>query len=138
MKQLEKENIIGMKWIYIPKFNRDKVFVENKSKIIIKNYSQIQRIDFKKTYNVTAHLESFYLLLAIIASLNLYLWQLDFVDTYLNSNIDFDMYIKQPQEFVEKRSDIVWKFCKTLYRTIQDRHDWFKILSTTYKKLEYK
>ena len=137
MKQLEKENIIGMKWIYIPKFNRDKVFVENKS-IIIKNYSQIQRIDFKKTYNVTAHLESFYLLLAIIASLNLYLWQLDFVDTYLNSNIDFDMYIKQPQKFVKKRSDIVWKLCKTLYRTIQGRHDWFKTLSTTYKKLEYK
>jgi len=82
--------------MYVPKFNRNKVFVENKSKIIIKNYSQIQRIDFKKTYDVTTHLESFYLLLAIIASLNLYLWQLDFVATYLNSNIDFNMYIEQP------------------------------------------
>jgi len=73
-----------------------------------------------------------------MASFNLHLWQLDFVATYLNSNIDFDMYMKQPQEFTEKEGDMVWKLCKTLYGTIQGRHDWFKTLSTAYKKLEYK
>jgi len=46
--------------------------------------------------------------------------------------------MEQPQEFSEKRGDIVWKLCKTLYGTIQGKNDWFMILSTAYKKLEYK
>ena len=81
--------------MYVLKFNENKVFVEKKLKIIVKDYSWIQKVNFKKIYTVTACLESFCLLLAIVASFDLYLWQLDFVTAYFNSNIDFNMYIEQ-------------------------------------------
>ena len=80
--------------MYAPKFNRDRAFVEKKSRIITKSYSQIQEVDFKKIYTATTYLESFCLLLNIIASLDLYLQQLYFVATYVNSDIDFDMYME--------------------------------------------
>ena len=51
-------------------------------------------MDFKDIYIVTARLESFYLLLVIVASLGLHMWQLDFVVAYLNNDIDFDIYME--------------------------------------------
>ena len=89
------------------KVQQDEVFVENKSKIIAKGYSQIQEVDFKKTYAIAACLESFQLLLAIIASLHLYLQQLDFVAAYFNNNIDFNVYMKQSHRFAERKGDMV-------------------------------
>jgi len=59
--------------MYVLKFNGDRTFVEKKSKIVMKGYLQIQEVDFKETYTVTACLESFWLLLAIIVSLGLHL-----------------------------------------------------------------
>ena len=57
---------------------------------------------------------------------------------YLNSDIDIDIYMKQPKGFVLEGGDIVWKLCKTLYSTMQECYDWFKTLSQTYKDLGYK
>ena len=57
---------------------------------------------------------------------------------YLNSDIDFDVYIEQPKGFVEEGGNMVWKLRKTLYSTMQRGHDWFKTLSHTYYDLGYK
>jgi len=51
-------------------------------------------VDFEDTYTAMARLESFCLLLAIVALTGLHLWQLDFMAAYLNSNIDFDVYME--------------------------------------------
>ena len=91
----------------MPNFNDNRMFVDKKSRIVAKEYLQIQEIDFEETYTTTACLKLFQLLLAIVALLGLYLWQLDFVIAYLNSNIDFNIYIKQLLDFVESRDNIV-------------------------------
>ena len=57
---------------------------------------------------------------------------------HLNSDINFDTYIKQLLGFVEEGGNIVWKLCKILYGTMQGGHNWFKTLSDTYKELEYR
>jgi len=43
------------------------------------------------------------------------MWQLNFVVAYLNSNIDFDIYILQPKGLTKREDNMVWKFYKTLY-----------------------
>ncbi|KAJ3564398.1 hypothetical protein NP233_g8320 [Leucocoprinus birnbaumii] len=131
------KNVIGSKWVYAPKFDGDGALEGRKSRIVTMGYTQIQGVDFDETYAATARLESFRLILAIVALLDLVLWQLDFVAAYLNSNIDFDVYMEQPQGFVEGGGDKVWKLQKTLYGTMQGGHDWFKTLSKTYKELGY-
>jgi len=45
------------------------------------------------------------------------------VVAYLNSDIDFDVYIEQPKGFVEEGGDMVWKLQKTLYGTMQGEHN---------------
>jgi len=51
-------------------------------------------MDFKKIYTATVRLEFSQLLFTIIILKRLYLWQLDFVTAYLDSNINFNVYIK--------------------------------------------
>ena len=50
VERIEETNIISVKWVYILKFDDDGIFVDKKSKIIAKKYSQVQGVDFKETY----------------------------------------------------------------------------------------
>ena len=132
------KNVVGSKWVFAPKFDGEGSLTSRKARIVAQGFTQVQRVDFEETYAATACLESFQLLLAIVASKNLHLWQLDFVAAYLNSNINFDVYMEQPEGFVEgEEREKVWKLHKTLYGTMQGGHDWFKILSKVYQELGY-
>ena len=75
---------------------------------------------------------------AIGAKLDLKLWRIDFVGVYLNSITKEDVYMKQPEGFVEPRfEDHACKLVHTIYGTMQGTHDWYKTLGTTYDKLNY-
>jgi hypothetical protein len=75
---------------------------------------------------------------AIAAKLNLKLWRIDFVGAYLNSLTKEDIYMKQPEGFVEPGyEDYVCKLVHTIYGTMQGGHDWFETLGTSFNQLNY-
>jgi len=67
-------NMIGTKWVYVLKFNGDGGLSDRKARIVAQGFFQIQGVDFEDTYAAMTRLESFYLLLAIVASTGLHLW----------------------------------------------------------------
>ncbi len=75
---------------------------------------------------------------AIATKYDLKLWWIDFIGAYLNSLIKADIYIKQPEGFVEPGfEDYVCKLVHTIYGTMQGAHDWYETLMETYNKLGY-
>jgi len=75
---------------------------------------------------------------AIAAKLDLKLWQIDFVGAYLNSLTKEDIYMKQPEGFVQPGfEDYVCKLVHMIYGTMQGTHDWYETLTNTYNKLAY-
>src|SRR5277367_4613666 len=75
---------------------------------------------------------------AVVAKLDLKLWRIDFVGAYLNSLTKEDIYMKQPEGFVEAgHEDYVCKLIHTIYGTMQGAHDWYETLSETYNNLGY-
>ena len=75
---------------------------------------------------------------AIAAKNNLKLWRIDFVGAYLNSLTKEDIYMKQPEGFIEPGfEDHACKLVHTIYGTMQGGHDWYETLSTTYDDLGY-
>src|ERR1700678_1111602 len=75
---------------------------------------------------------------AIAAKHNLKLWRINFVGAYLNSLTKEDIYMKQPEGFVEPGyEDDVAKLIHTIYSTMQGGHDWYQTLSGTYDDLCY-
>jgi hypothetical protein len=56
----------------------------------------------------------------------------------LNSLTKEDIYMKQPEGFVEPGfEDYVCKLVHTIYGTMQGAHDWYETLAATYKRLGY-
>ena len=75
---------------------------------------------------------------AMAAKLNLKLWKLNFIGEYLSSLTKEDIYMKQPEGFVEPGyEEYVCKLIHTIYGTMQGGHDWYKTLSKTYDDLGY-
>jgi hypothetical protein len=75
---------------------------------------------------------------AIAAKHNLKLWRLDFIGAYLNSVTKEDVYMKQPECFVEKRKeDHACKLVHSIYGSMQAGHDWYTTLCNTYNNLGY-
>ena len=75
---------------------------------------------------------------AIAAKHDLKLWRIDFVGAYLNSLTKEDIYMKQPEGFVQPGfEDYVCKLVHTIYRTMQGAHDWYETLRDTYDRLGY-
>jgi len=75
---------------------------------------------------------------AIAAKLDLKLWRIDFVGAYLNSLTKEDIYMKQPEGFVQPGfEDYVCKLVHMIYGMMQGTHDWYETLTSTYDKLGY-
>ena len=83
-------------------------------------------------------LESVRMTAAITVKFDLKLWWIDFVGAYLNSLTKEDIYMKQPEGFIETGyEDYVCKLIHTIYGTMQGGHNWYETLSTTFNDLGY-
>jgi len=83
-------------------------------------------------------LESVRMTAAIATKYDLKLWRIDFIGAYLNSLTKEDIYMKQPEGFIEPGfEDYVCKLVHTIYGTMQGAHDWYETLTATYDKLGY-
>ena len=65
---------IGCKWIYKRKIGADGNVETYKTKLVIKDYSQCEDIDYQKTFSPVAMLKSIHTLLAIAAYYDYEIW----------------------------------------------------------------
>lgn len=134
----EGKRVIGLKWIYGLKYNAEGEVVRKKARLVAQGFNQIPGVDFDQTYASVARLESMRMCLAIIAHLDLHLWQIDFVAAYLNSTNKFEVYTEQAPGFVASGEEhLVYRANKTVYGMMAGAHDWEQELSTTYNATGY-
>ena len=131
-------NIMDSMWVYDIKWDGEGNRIKDKAHLVGKEYTQQLGIDYNETWAAVARLESVRMTAAIAAKLDLKLWRLDFVGAYLNSVTKEEIYMKQPEGFVEVGfEDHVAKLIHTIYGTMQGGHDWYEMLCTTYDELDY-
>ena len=112
--------------------------IKDKARLVGKGYTQQLGIDYNETWAGVTRLESVRMTAAIAAKLDLKLWRINFVGAYLNSLTKEDIYMKQPEGFVQPGfEDHVCKLVHTIYGTMQGAHDWYETLTNTYDKLGY-
>ena len=94
---------IGTKWVFKVKRDGNNELVKYKGRLVAKGYSQIAGLDFNDTYAPVVRIESVRVLLAIAAFYGMYLEHYDCKTAFLNSSSDLELYIQQPEGFVDKR-----------------------------------
>jgi transposase InsO family protein len=131
-------NIMDSMWIYDIKWDGEGNRIKDKARLVGKGYTQQLGVDYNETWAGVTRLESVRMTAAIAAKYDLKLWRIDFVGAYLNSLTKEDIYMKQPEGFVQPGfENHVCKLIHTIYGTMQGGHDWFETLSTTYNELGY-
>ncbi|GJR37071.1 copia protein [Tanacetum coccineum] len=114
--QPENMTIIGTKWIFRNKLDKNGVVSRNKARLVAQCYNQQEGIDYDETYAPVARLESIRILLAYACALDFKLFQMDVKSAFLNGFINEDVYVAQPSGFIDfEKTDHVYKLKKALY-----------------------
>ena len=83
---------------------------------MIKCYRQTEDLNYFDTYSPMTRINSIMMALAIVALRNLEVHQIDVQTTFLNEDLDEEIYMKQPEGFFALRQERkVYKLVKSLY-----------------------
>ncbi|KAL0413194.1 UNVERIFIED_CONTAM: Retrovirus-related Pol polyprotein from transposon TNT 1-94 [Sesamum radiatum] len=88
---------IGNKWVLKVKHKGDGSIDKFKARLVAKGYTQRESIDYEETFYPVVKFASVRLILAIIAHLDLELFQMDVKTAFLNGELDEEIYMDQPE-----------------------------------------
>ena len=107
---------IGSKWLFKSKFKADGSIDNLKARLVAKGYSQQEGIDFEETYAPVAKLNTIRLLVALATKQNWRIHQLDVKSAFLNGDLKEEVYLVQPNGFVQKGQEhLVCRLKKAIY-----------------------
>ena len=121
----EDRKAVENKWIFKKKTDADGNISIYKARLVAKGFRQVQGVDYKETFSLVVVLKSIRILLAIAASYDYEIWQMDVKTTFLNGNIEEELYMVQPEGFIDpKDAGKVCKLQRSIYGLKQASRSW--------------
>ncbi|GKF03547.1 retrovirus-related pol polyprotein from transposon TNT 1-94 [Tanacetum coccineum] len=103
---------------------------KNKARLVAHGYRQEEGIDFEESFALAARLDGIRIFLTFAAHMNMIVYQMDVKTTFLNGILREEVYVSQPDGFVDKDNLIhVYKLKKALYGLKQAPRAWYDLLS---------
>ena len=113
------------KWIFKKKTDADGNVTVYKARLVAKGFRQVQGVDYEETFSPVAMLKSNQVLLAIAAYHDYEIWQMDVKTAFLNGNIEEELYMVQPEGFVNlEDGGKVCKLQRSIYGLKQASRSW--------------
>ncbi|GJZ50422.1 retrovirus-related pol polyprotein from transposon TNT 1-94 [Tanacetum coccineum] len=126
------KNVINLKWLWKNKRNEENTVIGNKSRLVAKGYAQKVGIDFEESFAPVARLEAVRLFIAYAAHKSFAVYQMDVKTTFLYGHLKEEVYINQPDGFVNPyHPDQVFRLKKALYGLKQAPRAWYDELSNS-------
>ncbi|GJY99863.1 retrovirus-related pol polyprotein from transposon TNT 1-94 [Tanacetum coccineum] len=105
--------------------------LKNKARLVAHGYRQEEGIDFEESFAPVARLEAIKIFLAFAAHMNMVVYQMDVKSAFLNGNLREEVYVSQPDGFVDPDNpNHVYKLKKALYGLKQVPRAWYDMLSS--------
>ncbi|GJX45511.1 retrovirus-related pol polyprotein from transposon TNT 1-94, partial [Tanacetum coccineum] len=127
----DKVMVITLKWIYKVKLDELGGILKNKARLVARGYRQEEGIDFEESLAPVSRLEAIRIFLAFAAHMNMAIYQMDVKTAFLNGNLREEVYVSQPDGFVDPDNpNHVYKLKKALYGLKQAPRAWYDMLSS--------
>ncbi|GJY00880.1 reverse transcriptase domain-containing protein [Tanacetum coccineum] len=125
----DKVMVITLKWIYKVKLDELGGILKNKARLVARGYRQEEGIDFEESFALVARLDAIRIFLAYAAHMNMIVYQIDVKTTFLNDILRKEVYVSQPDGFVDQDNpNHVYKLKKDLYGLKQASRAWYDLL----------
>nr|GEZ50463.1 retrovirus-related Pol polyprotein from transposon TNT 1-94 [Tanacetum cinerariifolium] len=123
--------VITLKWIYKVKLDELEGILKNKARLVARGYQHEEGIDFEESFALVARLEAIRIFLAFATHMNMVVYQMDVKTAFLNGNLWEEVYVSQPNGFVDPDNpNHVYKLKKALYGLKQAPRAWYDMLSS--------
>jgi hypothetical protein len=83
--------------------------------LVSKGFSQVEGIYYNEMFSPVAKMNSIHLVLALIASHKWEFHQMDVKYAFLHGDLQEEIYMEQPPDFVQNDSSLVCRLKKPLY-----------------------
>ena len=91
---------VGCKWVYKTKLDSQGNIEKYKARLVAKGFTQREGIDYNETFSPVSCKDSFIIIMALVAHYDLELYQMDVKTTFLNGDLEENVYMAQPKGFV--------------------------------------
>ncbi|GJV98336.1 retrotransposon protein, putative, ty1-copia subclass [Tanacetum coccineum] len=126
---------VGSKWLFKKKTNMDGNIHTYKARLVAKGFTQTYRVDYEETFSPIADIKAIRILIAIAVFYDYEIWQMDVKTTFLNGHLNKDVYMVQPEGFVNpKHPRRVCKLQISIYRLKKASRSWNKRFDEEIKK----
>ncbi|GJQ93502.1 retrovirus-related pol polyprotein from transposon TNT 1-94 [Tanacetum coccineum] len=103
---------------------------DQNARLVAKGYRQEEGIDFKESFAPVARIEAIRIFIANTASKNMTIYQMDVKTTFLNGELKEEVYVSQPEGFVDPdHLTHEYRLKKALYGLRQAPRAWYDTLS---------
>ncbi|GKC85827.1 retrotransposon protein, putative, ty1-copia subclass [Tanacetum coccineum] len=92
---------VGSKWIFNKKTDMDGIIHTYKARIVARGYTQPYGDYYEETFSPVADIRAIRILMSIAAFYDYEIWKMDVKTAFLNGYLDKDIYMVQPEGFVD-------------------------------------
>ncbi|GKB18630.1 retrotransposon protein, putative, ty1-copia subclass [Tanacetum coccineum] len=109
-----------------------------KARLVANGYTQLYGVDYEETFSPVADIRAIRILISIASFYDYEIWQMDVKTSFLNGYLDEDIYMLQPEGFVDlKHPKKVCKLQRSIYGLKQASRSWNKRLDKEIKKFGF-
>jgi hypothetical protein len=129
---------VGCKWVYKMKYDSKGKIERFKARLVAKGFTQREGIDYTETFSPVSNKDSFKIVMALVAHYDLELHQMDIKTTFLNGDLQENVYMAQPEGVsIEGKEHMGCRLKKSIYGLKQVSRQWYLKFDEVIKKFGF-
>ena len=130
--------VINSKWVFKCKLGQHGQVERYKARLVAQGYSQRPGIDYEETFAPVVRFESVRSMIALAVHGNMKLHQMDVKTAFLNGELREEVFIRQPEGFIEEGKDnLVCRLKKSIYGLKQSPRCWNIAIDDHLRKMKF-
>ena len=130
------QKIVDSKWVFRLKRGPDGEIEKHKARVVAKGFTQVEGLNYDKTFAPVVKFTSIHILLTIAAYNDLKIHQVNIKTAFLNGELKEEIYLRLPPRANVNKA-LVWRLLKPLYGLKQAGRQWYQEVHAQFTKIGF-